>query len=227
MIGTLTTLILTIIAIFLILKFVKKLIFTVISMVFLFLILTTLVVSLTYLDFKDLDKNLNQNTSVIILADNSNYLTGGYINPGTMTSSNKAITNIQNYQNKSYKDILGNNYKLIIIDINYLEKNLPETLDYNKKSITKRDLINILRSENPKNELSILYNIPENELGYTNEELRYQLFLNSLNSLIQKGGINIILLGFKSKEVIVYKETMVFKVIKILPFNYLNKYIVN
>lgn len=227
MIWTLTTIVLTILAIFLILKFVKKLVFTIISMVVLFLVIISIFSVLAYLDFKDLKTNLNQNTSVMILSDNSNYITGGYFTPSKPSSENKPIMNIQELSSKSYKEILGSNYKLIIVDISFLDTNLPEIINHNGKQISKSNLFNILRSSTPKTEFASVFNIQESSISYNNEELRYQLFLSSIDNLMEKGGLTVLIEGYEDDKIIIYPETIAFKIIKLLPSNYQNKYITN
>lgn len=208
---------------FLVFRFIKKIIYLILSLVGLILLVSSLFILLSYLDYNNLKEGMNQN-SLILLTDCSNYMAGFSV-PLNNIAHNDAynpINDIESYNKKKKKELLNDYYKLFVIGLQFLETNLQENVVFDSKSIGKRRLINALIAQNPINELPELA-----DTNYTINEIKAGLFAGSVQSIIKNKGSLALFEGYKQGNITIYKETMLFRLIKLLPISYLNKYITN
>ena len=229
MISSIVFLIIVAIFIYLILKFIKKVVSMVISFAVLFILISSMFLFLVYTDYRDFKAGISEKESIILISDGPAYITGGYVNitSTNMLNTPKYIEDIGLISTQSYKDILGENYKLFIIDLSFYEQNLPEITNYNNYSLKKNGILNTLRSQNPNKEFAALVNKPVESITKKPNELKLELALGALDYLIKNQGKIITISGYKDKQIRVYKDTMLFKLIKIAPTAYINKYITN
>lgn len=229
MIGSIVFLIIVAILIYLILRFIKKVLSIVLSFIVLFILISSMFFFLVYTDYRDFKMGVSEKKSIILISDGPNYIGGGYVN---ITSTNildtaTYIEDIGLINKQKDKEILGDNYKLFVIDLNFYEQTLPETVTYNDYNLKKNGILNTLRSQNPNQEFAALVNKPVESINKKPNELKLELALGSLDYLMKNKGKIIVIEGYKSKQIRVYPETMLFKLIKIVPSTYINKYITN
>ena len=229
MIGSIIFLIILAVIIYLILKFIKKVISIVLSFIVLLILISSMFLFLVYTDYRDFRTGAAEKNSVLLVSDGPNYVAGGYINITGSETFNTAIPieDINSVNNMTYSEILGDNYKLFIIDLSFYEKNLPQTPNYDSYTIPKNGILNTIRSQDPKQEYASLINIPKGAITQGPNELKFKLALGSLGSILKDKGKIIIIQGYKDNEILVYKNTLLFKLAKILPNTYINKYIGN
>lgn len=229
MIGSIVFLIIIAIVVYLILKFIKKVISIVISFIVLFILISSMFLFLIYIDYRDFKTGISEKNSVLLISDGPNYVAGGYINITNSEVFNTTIPieDINSINNMTYDEILSDKYKLFIIGLSFYEKNLPQTLNYDSYTISKNGVLNILRSQDPRQEFASLINVPKESLTQGPNELKFKLALDSLGSTLKDKGKIIIIQGYKDKKILVYEDTMLFKLIKIAPTDYINKYITN
>ena len=229
MIGSLIYIIIIVLIIYLILKFVKKLISMIFSFILLFLVISFILVSFVYMDFSDLKENITNQTSIIILKDDIKPITGAYVifNESFDFETKKLIENIGQSNLNNKKQILNKSYKLFIFDIKFLEENLPNNLYFNNITLSKNAIINILISEDPLLEFSSSINIQKDQIALSKNELKFNLFHITLNEITQNKNIGPVIKGYKNKQITIYRETIAFKFMKILPSAYINNYFTN
>ena len=182
-----------------------------------------------YIDFLDLQKNLPVQDNIILLKDNNAYLTGITFNMKNINTEQlpNILTNIDSYNSKSYSEILGSNYKLIIIDLSFIEENLDSSFTITEQTITlnKQEILNLLKSADPLKEFLTQKNLPEQTIQYfpaeynSNEKLKAMLFLATNKDILEKQSILPVIKGFKTNQIIVYKQTVVFEFIKYIPLS--------
>src|SRR3989344_1815686 len=205
MIGSTVFLIIVAILVYLILKFIKKVAAIILSFVIMFILITSMLLFLVYVDYMDFKTGITEKDSIMLLSDGQNYIAGSYINLTTKNILNgtKYIEDIELFNAQGYKEILGDNYKLFIIDLSFYEQNLPLSVNYKNYSLQRNGIINTLRSKDPKHEFAALVNEPVESIAGKPNELKLELALGALDYLIKnKGGI-IIIEGYKSKQILV------------------------
>ncbi|MDD5133258.1 MAG: hypothetical protein PHD81_01940 [Candidatus Nanoarchaeia archaeon] len=212
---------------FLIFKLIKKIILAAISFVFMLAILLAIFGVFVYMDFLNLQENLPIQDNILLLKDNNAYLTGISYNMKNANTEQlpNIITDINSYNSKSYSEILGSNYKLIIMDISFIEENLDPNFSLTEKTITinKQEIISLLKSNNPIKEFLAQKGMPEQAIQFlpadysSTEKLKAILFLAANKDIVEKQSISPIIKGFKKGQIIVYKQTVLFEFVKYLP----------
>lgn len=227
---------------FLAFKVIKNAI-TVVIMITALLLITVVTGSLlVFFDAKSLKENTSKSDTTIIFTDN-NYekvFSGFNINLGNTTKNipfeHDKIAFIQkNLNSKNYDIVKNSSYKLIIIPIDSLNEILDERIILSEKSsIKKEDFFKIIESEDATqtyiNIITDEFSIgdvtsPEIQQSIKNlflnnsidsEELKsklsYMIFYNIMMKYPEK-----IILEYKQKNIIIYPETILLKLIRLIP----------
>ena len=131
------------------------------------------------------------------------------------------------YLNKDYGNMLGDNYKVLILKIDKIEYS-SQILDYEGLRLDKVLIFEIIKSDNPKD---LLYNLMfsdkprqsfDSAFSVDNVEFKSALALLLFMQEFKKNNVLFIVKEFKKGNIIVYPETAVFKFIKILPNDFIN-----
>lgn len=201
---------------------------------FFFVSLTLLIVGgvfgyLVYRDVNDFKSNFPVSNNIFFLEDNGRLLTGFVMLNGgenTLPLNEQQIAEHSGYySNKEYEKMLGNNYKMFIVKLGAFSQ--EGSVDYNGQSIEKRLMINALRSDNPLD--TYIDGLPANigllnldreqirqAVGISDDELKLSFFALLFTDEYANNPLNMIV-EYKNGNVIVYPETMMFKVIKRVP----------
>lgn len=207
MIYLILILLIFIIGIYLFVKVVSKLLKSILTAVVIILFILSGLVLLTYFDYRNIEQGFVGSPITILLEDNGNYLCGGkYILKDLKL--NETI-DIYNLNNRSYKNILNNSFKLIIINISFLEKNLNSSLSWEDYNISKEELIETFRYENQDLFIPKTFKIDKNTQ-------KTEIFSIILSKLLEEKGYGIFIEGYKEKDLIIYKEPFIFKFLKLL-----------
>src|SRR3989344_3621749 len=220
--------------------FLKTIIKTIFIIFLIFLLLSLFTTFSLTKEINSIKSNFPSSTNLFLLENNNEYLAGFYFNIKSSEFTYISEEELLSFQKKNLNEIKPYKefYKIIKINYNYLKQSLPELLEYENIIISKTDFNIQINSENPLD-----YYIYENDtkqiivsekpnqsyflLSETfNSSLEYKnnLFLLSFQSIEnQKGLLNFLILGLKSNQIFIYKETFSFKLIQSIPKSILEK----
>lgn len=213
------------------------------TVLILFLVLLFLSIFTTFSitkEVNDLKTNLPSSNNLILLENNNAYLTGVYFNIKSSQFTPLTEDELNSIQNKNLEEIQPTQeiYKIIKINYNYLESNLPENLEVQNISLSKTEFNIQMTSENPlnyyvyqNNSIQVITSIEptQNYLQISNLfnstlEYKTNLFLISLQSIENNQNIlNFFISGLKTDQIIIYKETLTFKILESIPNSILEK----
>ena len=197
--------------IFAVVKGIMKIIFSVFSVV---IVLVLIGGAFIASDIMDLKENFPNEEKTMLLKGENKALVGSIIisledeNPTLI--SQEQLNSYSNYlQEENLKAVLGDSYKLIIIDLDVLRDLEAETFDIGDE-YSKEFLISILESDEPKNLFIEEYG---GEPTIDDLELKAAIFGVMFGNI---GPITLIE-QYKNENIIFYPETAVFKVMRYLP----------
>jgi hypothetical protein len=115
------------------------------------------------------------------------------------------------YQNKDYESMLGNNYKIVFVDIKFIENSLPDDfiiIDKSKagEDITKQKVLDILTGKST-------LELPKS-VGDSSNSIKNLLFIASFTAVIKEKGPIYLFKSLKNGYIRVYKEPFSVKLIK-------------
>ncbi len=231
--------IIAIIIIALVLLFSFKIIKSIFKLASIFVILLLVVFGvfsyLVYLDIMDLQENFPEKDNLFILYKDNSLLTGIKIKLNevqeleekeslNILSQDKINTLNQYYGNQEFDKILENNYKIILI--NYDVFNDIEQVDLQKEKFSNEFVLGIMESSQPDDILKQeLIKRDYNELLVDKaipEDVKSSFFILLLNKKIEKEPLFFIT-EIKSKNVIIYPETLTFQVIDYLSIDFIKE----
>lgn len=187
-----------------------------------FTIFCVIVGFFVYRDVMDLKKNFVNSSKLFLLEDNDKFLAGAQMygfdlgnNPPHMLNGNE----IEELNSKSgYKEVLGSHYKIILIRMDAFNA-LPDSIEMGGiEIISKETLFSLLRSDNPIDDfLGSNDELPEE----ANDDTTFKnvLFFGAFGVLVKERGPFYVLKEYKRGNVLVYPETITFKVIRFLPIS--------
>tara|TARA_Y100000031_G_C8195973_1_gene373750 strand:- start:613 stop:1338 length:726 start_codon:yes stop_codon:yes gene_type:complete len=206
----------------------------------LFSILIAVLGFFVYQDIVDLTQKLPIEEKIILL-DNEGTITQGFslselsLNDLPEAFDKSEINEINLlYQENKLKEIQDNAYKIIIVKNEYFEN--VEELDVGSFKVSNIDAMTILSSDAPLDEaVNILSNgnqlIQEqlkstisNQIG-SGSKIKSFLFMALLMKKLQSGGQSEIISAYKEDKVLIYPETIAFKLINYVPETLVEKVI--
>ena len=219
--SSIITIIIFIVSAIVIFKIVKTILKTILIILILSFLLIAIFGFFTYQDAVELKDNLETKPKLMLLQDNENIIAGFVITDFKKEAEFLALSQITKYQNsfkkQDYKKMLGNNYKMFIIEIKAFDFD-DEEFDFVGKKVSKNLLYSVLKSNNPiglyKSETGMdpaIYGISDPV------EFKSQVFALLFSEAIEKRGQFFIFNEYKEENIIVYPETAVFKFIKLIP----------
>ncbi len=211
----LITLIFYILIFLIIWKITKKIIKTILYLFLFTLIISVFFTILIYNDFNNIKNNLTK-SSLLIIQENDNLLSIVKIN---LTNNSQyeelpkdEFISIKNlFNQKNYDLILNKNYfKLIIFNLNLLNISNKTEIILDNIKFEKNQIIRSIKSDNPKK----ILNIEQTRIG--DNSLKTILFIKLITD---KDTTETLFLyeNLKNNNINIYKETIIFKFIKILP----------
>lgn len=218
------------------------------------IVLTLIFGFLVYVDVKDMSQKLQTENKLVLLTDGNNVLTAvkigdmsnakgdftAMIKDGTIVFSQKSefASLSSSLASKNYDAILGNNYKLILVDIKTFDS-VQNVRLFDKINMPAEEARSILRSNTP---LDDFMNNDNNLVGLmgtnTNLDLMKQqkaalkqqfitqigteesikaILAVSMFQTVAKDNPDILIMEYQKGDIKVYKETMTFKLLKYVP----------
>ena len=229
-IGLMVFIVITVL-IFIVVKKVMKALFLVLSV---FLIISLILSFFIYKDVVDMQKNLAERESIVLIDINGAIVTGVI---GSFSGKGLSlISNISDYDEKYASDdfdsMLGQNYKMFV----FKEKAFAdmEEIIISDKEYSSEFIISLLKSNTPiddyvENEVKVrdisnnlfLQKELRKQITYSDAEFKATLFGGMVSKAIEDGGFVYILSQYKSKNAVIYKETLTFRLIKALPLSFI------
>lgn len=232
MLSLLLILILFILLFYVLFKIFKSILKTTISLIVIIILLMALVGFFVYKDVQNLRENMN--SPIMVLLQDQEYIAGFTIESeatigGKITFIPDEI--IKQQDKEELKDIIGSNFKVMTISMQFIEELPMETIHYNQfnKDLTKQELISTLKSEKPTDYLfTDVFNlqpemaeIAKNTIFSSdikdNSQFKAALTLLTLQNLIENKETEYILNSYKNNNIKIYKETITFKIFKLIP----------
>ncbi len=231
-IGLLVFIIITVL-IFIFVKKVLKALFLTLSV---FLVISLILSFFIYKDVVDMQKNLAEQESLIFMDIDGTIITGVF---GSFSGKELSlITDVSNYNEKyasnDFDSLLGQNYKLFVFKEEAFAD--MEEIIISDKEYSSDFIITLLKSDTPiddyiKNEAKVqdisnnlfLQKELRKQIKYSDIEFKAALFGGMISKAIDDGGFVYILSQYKSKNAIIYKETLTFKFIKALPLSFIKR----
>lgn len=214
-----------------------RLIFRIISLIVLVSFVTSAILGFyIYKDVADLRKNWAGSNKLILLANEEVY--AGVIT----TFGEEELVFVENlddyqtaYQNRNYEVLKGSNYKLFIFKIGMFEKT-DETLSLGELEITKKAAIEAIESDDPKevliNGLIESGSVPAEQKGLVKDQFSTeigsdQLLKGMLFGMLMQGAMEkdplLLFRELQKKNIIIYPETIIFKIVRLAPLSLIEK----
>ena len=192
-----------------------KWIFKIIGLMFLIGFVLSLVLGFfVYKDLSELKQNWPDSNKLVLLANDKVY--AGMITTFSGDEEPVLIENVEDYQiayqNKDYQTILGSNYKLFIFKLSMFEKD--EEIDFGDKKISQDMVINAIENDNAS---KFIGESEQTEIK-NGAEINGMLFGLLLQSELTKDPL-FIFKQYSKGNVVIYPETITFKLIKAVPFS--------
>ena len=224
-ISSIITIIIFIVAAIIIFKIVKTILKTILIVLILSFLLTAIFGFFSYKDAVELKDNLETESKLMLLQDNEKIAAGFVTADFEEAAEFLTISQIVKYQNsfkkQDYKKMLGNNYKMFIIDLKAFDI-IDEQLDFNGKKVSKSFLYSMLKSNDPFSLYKSETGMDPALMGINDPvEFKANIFAFLFSEAIEKEGQFFIFSEYKKKNIIIYPETAVFKFIKIIPTSFI------
>jgi energy-coupling factor transporter transmembrane protein EcfT len=217
--------ILAIIIILAILKFVFKMVKLVFWIVVIIFIITSVLGIFTYRDALDMKENLESQPKIYFLKQDETLVSGFSIGKldevPEFFDFSKIVEYQNNFKNKDYEDMLDENYKIFILDMETFDFN-DENIEFIGGEVSKKTLQTVLNSDDPIEVYKSKTNINVRNYGIEDPgEFKGNIFATLFNEKSGSMGQLFIMIEYKKGNVIVYPETASFKMIKLLPTSFI------
>lgn len=174
-----------------------------------------------YKDVMEFQQRFKEERNTFLLYDNNNIAAGFAQQNGnfSLLTNDELVVARQAYKTNAFESLKGN-YKIIIVNAAIF--NQSETVDLDKivnipgirlGTRTNKDLLEFI---NGKNIQVMGYEIKHEEFGNS-------AFALMLSSSLEKNGPGFMIHGLKDGNIIIWRETITFKVIKYIPDSMINK----
>ncbi len=187
------------IAIYLVFKIVKTIIKTLMVITSLTVIILIIASIVLVSDISDFNNNFRYSSKMILLKEGDKMLSGVIVNGEANPVPNADLEKYSQLlsQNK-YEDVLGGNYKLMVLKMECVDDMKFDEINVNETVIRKSEVPVILRSNAP---------------------IKFNVF-GEIVKLISNDQL-FILQQYKKGNLIVYPETPVFKLVKAIPYAFI------
>jgi len=175
-----------------------------------------------YKDISDLKQNFSDSTKKMLLVDGNKVITGFLMNKDVSFLSDNELNELSSYLgNNDYEKMLGDSYKLMAFQIDIVLELDAEEIEIDDKAISKQDLISVFKSDNAADALK--------DKGitlsdYEDDEVKAALFGIVLTENVLSPDNPLLLFSeFKNGNIIIYRETALFKAAKIIPLAFIEQ----
>jgi hypothetical protein len=233
---TITVIILAVIVLFWLKKslFIFGFFFKILTLAFIIFTVGTVVFGyLVIQDTKDFKNNFANSTNMFLVTDSLNttesFLAGAILNPKDKefkTIDAEMLASIEkDFNEGNIRTLNSEYYKIFVIDIeSFDEVELYNIMDQNVE-LTREEMKSIMLSEDAREELSRIMaekngqtteEVMDN-LAATSEEIKGYLLSYYLTAVFNPSNVVQFLIQLKSGNIRVYKETALFKAVKLIP----------
>lgn len=217
----------------LIFKIIKKIILAILLVFLIFILSMAGVGFLVYEDMMDMKEKFFKSSNLLLLEDNGKIISAlqmqGFDEEGFDFLDEKWISSKQEaFQNHDYDEIIGRNYKIFIIKLETFSN--IENIQFEDLQLTKEDVFNISRASNS---LDVFFqissrgqNLSEMEKALLKQNLEEEFGSQNLKGImfgmlfaqaVEKEGVLFIIENFKQNNIVIYPETITFKLVKSVP----------
>ncbi len=241
---------------FILFKVIKKVLKALLAVLALAIVLFIILGFFIMQDLNDMRQNFPIKESTFMLHNEGAFLVGasfkfqGMLQNKSEKSSFMAMTQEElqqfstHFKNKEYDVLLGEKYKIVLIELSYFDETLPDDylIIFGEKDtiseitfdvpIDKGLLFDILKSEDPL--IEYIKADPDNPLNTADpvlgelgrdygldDELQMQfkvmVFFMAFKDAMGEGGTSMFIKGIKNEEIMVYPEGFLFKMVKYVP----------
>ena len=154
-----------------------------------------------YQDFTDLRENFGLSSKEVLLVDGSEVITGIILKGDDFEAiSNQQLDEISpELKNENYEEILGDNYKLMILDADIVE-DLGSEVDVLGQAMSQEEIKKTLESGSSSEKAALFAALLSEEIIANKNPL---FFFSQ----------------FKDENIIIYPETALFKTVKLVPID--------
>jgi len=235
-ISTIIGIIIFIVLVVLILKFIKntvKAVMSIISLIFIFLLLGGAVL---YMDVSGFRENFGTTPNIYLLEKEGKIITGvsglflkdkdpHYLDKDELSSYQ------QNYEQGNLKEIKGEAYKIFIIKSGVFDS-VKEVIA-NDERLSKEEIFSLLESSTTVNDYLEMKGISIDQRGSLLDSLELKdsaqfkglLFSLLFGTAVKDNGPLFIFSQYKSGNIEIYPETMLFKILNIVPSSLSSRFI--
>jgi hypothetical protein len=183
-------------------------------------------------DAQEFKEKFSTSDNVFLLKDNTTILSGAEMINGSdgtsfrMLSKNELKDMQESYDKFQFNDIKDDYYKVVVFDVNAIDRIKEYNITEQDIVIKSKNMKELLLSDAPKEDIAKIM-AEEKDISYKaalaevdnikEEELKGYLFSVLISEYFIPKNINEFLLGLKNNDVSVYKETAMFKAVKIIP----------
>jgi hypothetical protein len=184
-------------------------------------------------DATEFTGNFGNSTSMFILEDNVNgtetFLTGVTINPGSKAFDTMDKTKLKEvedvYKSGRIDTLNGDYYKIFVVDFKAFADLKIDTIEDNNINLSKEELRQVMLSKNAKKELAEIVAKQTgadrddvlDKLNFNDEEIKGYIFSYYLTTTFNPSNMGKFLAQLRNDDIQVYKETALFKAVKIIP----------
>ena len=177
-----------------------------------------------YNDTLDLKDHFINSSKIFLLEDKNGIIAGISVHQDEKEYITETIAEdySNNIVNDDYNGILGDKYKLFVLNMDIFSR--IETVNLFGKEISKGDFFMIMESENPKVTLNNYFSADDPVFtmmlagSKDDADIKSRVFSHISGRLISKDPL-LLLNSYREGEIVIYPETITFKLIKYLPIN--------
>lgn len=203
----------------------------------LIVVLITLVMGfVVYSDVLDMKQNIEAKPSLFLM-QNSKIITGfrvpfsGSEQEPEFLSKDKLDELNSFFEQNDYDSILGDNYKVFLLRREALDS--VEEVVIDDESYSKDFIFQLIESSDPVDKFSAelsrrqgvsLEAVKQSFSDFSDDEFRAQLFTQLVGAAMEQEGPLYIYKEFKEGDISIYKESAVYKFIKMLPLSFSKRF---
>ena len=178
-----------------------------------FVVLAIIISAMLLYDIRDIQNNFQKSPKLMLIESNSE-VSSAFISGESASIVNAADLDVLTgkLKTKEYKSMLGQNYKLIIYSLPLIQGMDNFSLEIAKTSFDRDEIVKIMQNEGKAKYWSDKLYIPDYH------QLRAAIFSELIaRKLTGPSNLLVFIDGLKSGGIIVYPETIYFKIIKLVP----------
>ncbi len=168
-------------------------------------------------DALDFQNNFQSSSKLLLFsADNGTRITSGVLikaNESMQPLSGAEVEQLNEaFSRNDYAAMKGSNFKLVLLEEEPIISSMPETIDVEGRNVSRETVLQQLRASTNRDSPDCAFGLSPN----CSVEQRASV-LSALFTLQSSKDPLLIISGYKKGDVVIYPETAVFKVVKILP----------